>query len=237
MTKKKHNPDYEKIKDERNVASIEVSGLHPAVQHRGKMTVKQFYAMSIESGLSPHLIASVMTGRAKPDEFLRRFFLAAGITNEEFDAFRNDYDPTRGWVMMGDMDRRTSKYEFHDFYPAGRIKKGDKILLENKKWLLVSGVASTEKTIRIYSGGRFVCRLYKNDVLMVDTYLPDENEKKNPDQISHSTIEKSIDAAVKERIVSPRKQEIKNREKMYREAMDRARKRVFSGDDDGELED
>lgn len=122
--------------------------LHPAVKEG--MTVKDCYVIGASCGVNPQTVAGIIMGRVKPSEMIAKK-IAPELGSDVVREIMDDFDPSR-YYKFAEKGSNPQTYEKAYWLPVSKIEAGDKILTDNERWLIVSGIALSEKSVRIFSG-------------------------------------------------------------------------------------
>lgn len=137
---------------------------HPAVE-KYHFTMSDIHREGMTHGIAPPTLFGILIGRVLSNDVidarLKKF-----IAPEDVDALRNDYNPMRNYQFV-DTESGRNKYDVHQRYPAGMLKKGDALHTDDNRWMIVSDVERTNSQIKIFSGDAFVCSLLKHTMLTV----------------------------------------------------------------------
>lgn len=136
-----------------------ITGIHPLLNR--EFTPRDCYEYSILTGISPQIIAGVVTGRVKPDEEICPRLdqvLGEGVIS----ALREDYDPFRDMEFVEPEEISNHKFRIEKSYPVTLIKTGDCIRTRDDRWVLISRVRLTPQRVRLFSGPT-LCSVTKRD--------------------------------------------------------------------------
>lgn len=121
--------------------------LHPAV--REGVTVRDCYSIGASCGVNPQTIAGILMGRIKPSEMIAEKIIPE-LGETVVKEIMEDFNPNR-YYQFSELNQ---SYLYQDavWMPVYKISRGDRILTDEDKWLIVSGVSVSEKSVRIFSG-------------------------------------------------------------------------------------
>ena len=190
--------------------------LHPSLEGR-IIDSEKCYTYGMETGISPHVIAAVVTGRARPNEYMMKR-LSSIFSEEELNGLYSDYNPYRGWEITKE-DHDTNLFYLDNYRYAGLIKPGDHIRIDDGSWLVVSKVIETDRKVNIFSGGIFCANLYQDDILITyvrrDEFKPEDKfnrEEKKAQELESSNYDSDDDS------------DIINRTKIFEKILEETRK-------------
>lgn len=125
-----------------------ISPHHPLLADRA-YTVDDCYSMGVATGISPQIIAGIISGRVLPDEATRDFLRP--VLGDVIDDVAEDYDPER-YMKIYDKPPRGRGFTIDDWYPCKDISPGDLILTRDSRWIEVSALTTYKDRVRLYSG-------------------------------------------------------------------------------------
>lgn len=136
-----------------------ITGVHPLLDR--EFTPRDCYEYSILTGISPQIIAGIITGRVKPDEEICPR-LDQVLGDGVIESLRDDYNPFRDMEFLDPDEISLNKYRLEKRYPVTLIKTGDCIRTRDDRWILISRVRLTPQRVRLFSGPT-LCSVTKRD--------------------------------------------------------------------------
>ena len=149
--------------------------LHPAVEDMA-FKASDCYKMGMSCGVSPQIIAAIITGRSLPSPMVRKR-LESFIPAERLEELEEDFNPTRDFIFSS---KQPSK-EINRWCNPIDIFPGDGIYTRGKGWLIVSGVDDYGSSVKIFSNDCLASIIRKDAGLIVSSSrVKDTGYKKKP---------------------------------------------------------
>lgn len=131
---------------------------HPVMKKYG-FTIGDVHRMSLTLGIAPPTLFGILTGRILSNDILDGYIKKV-VEPEDVDALRRDYNPLRHYQLLG--EEYKDRYAVFQGYFAGKLRRGDAVLTDDDRWILISGVEPDGNMVRVFSRGVLVVSLRKN---------------------------------------------------------------------------
>ena len=154
-----------------------ISKVHP-VMRKYHLSFGDIRRYSHDIGVAPPVLFGIVTGTTLGGEEIKRR-LGAIFDIQDVQKLYDDYNPYRHMLFVG--DENIAQYNVFHNRIASLIEPGDAIRTDDNRWLIITDIQISKRSILLFSQGFFVARIHKDSRLIMATPVNDKGAENMDD--------------------------------------------------------